>query len=427
MTVPAHLPVLLGDLVLIIAVARLLGAAATRLGQPAVIGEIVGGILLGPTLLGHYSSTVFPAAVRPTLSDVANVGVCVFMFGIGVELDHRLLRGQARTAATVALGAIAVPFGFGVLLALYLVRHHPTSHHAGFVLFMGTAMSVTAFPVLARILTDKKLLRTPIGGLAMACAAFGDVLAWTLLVISVALARVDGHPWRLLWVVPYLAVMVGVVRPAAARYARRHDGIGQAVTRPSNLLVLAAVAVGLAASAVATDRMGLHQIFGAFLFGVVLPREGVAAVRERALPWITKASALLLLPVFFIVAGFKVDLRHLDGTDVGELALILLVAIGGKLLGGFGAARALGVSRRHSAVLAVLLDTRGLTELIALSVGVQAGVLDARLNALMVVMAVATTTLTGVLLRWVYPPERVRLDAERARGDHHRIRQEPTP
>ena len=196
--------------------------------------------------------------------------------------------------------------------------------------------------------------------------------------------------------------------------------------RPSNLFALAAVAVGLAASAVATDRMGLHQIFGAFLFGVILPREGVAAVRERALPWITKASALLLLPVFFIVAGFKVDLRHLDSTDLGELALILLVAIGGKMLGGFGAARALGVSRRYSAVLAVLLDTRGLTELIALSVGVQAGVLDARLNSLMVVMAVVTTTLTGVLLRWVYPPDRVRLDAERARADTDWMRQEPT-
>lgn len=421
---PHHIPVLLADLVLIIVVARLLGGTATRLGQPAVIGEIVGGILLGPTLLGHYSTTVFPNAVRPTLSDAANVGVCVFMFGIGLELDHRLLRGQARTAATVALGAIAVPFVLGLLLALRLLAHHPTAHHAGFVLFVGTAMSVTAFPVLARILADKQLLRTPIGSLAMACAALGDVLAWTLLVVSIALARANGHPMRLLWVVPYLMVMIGVVRPAAARHARRQTND---TSRAAAVLVLLAVAVGLGASAVATDRMGLHQIFGAFLFGVNMPREGLAAVRERVLPRIADASALLLLPVFFIVAGLKVDLRHLDGTDLGELMLIMLVAIGGKLFGGFGAARFLGVSRRHSAVLAVLLDTRGLTELIVLSVGVQAGVLDAELNSLMVVMAVVTTALTGVLLRWVYPPDRVRLDAERASADHPWIRQEPMP
>ena len=276
MTVPAHLPVLLGDLVLIIAVARLLGAAATRLGQPAVIGEIAGGILLGPTLLGHAGTTVFPAAVRPALSDVANVGVCVFMFGIGVELDRRLLRGQARMAATVALGAIAVPFGFGVLLALYLLRNHPTAHHAGFVLFMGTAMSVTAFPVLARILTDKKLLRTPIGGLAMACAAArrragvdaaGDLgragaggRASVAGAVGGSVSRGDGR--------------CGASGAGAAMRGVMADRAGRRAA--ANLLVLVAVAVGLAASAVATDRMGLHQIFGA-----VPVRRGAAARRSR--------------------------------------------------------------------------------------------------------------------------------------------------
>jgi len=410
---------LLLDLAVIVVVARLLGVLARLLGQPAVIGEILGGILLGPTLLGGAITTaLFPAAVRPSLQALASVGVCVFMFLVGLELDRNLLRGQSRIATSVSVSAIVLPFTLGALLALYLAGNHPTGHRLAFVLFLGTAMSITAFPVLARILADKGLIRTPIGGLALACAAVDDVLAWSLLAVVAALAGGGAHPWRALLAVPFAAVMLYVVRPLLARLAaRRADGraAGRADGRRlTGLLagagVLVAVSAGLLLSAEATGWMGLHAIFGAFLFGVVMPREGAAALRERALPLIERVCWILLLPVFFMVAGLKVDLSAVDATALGELGLILLVAIGGKFAGAFLGARVNGVRTRHSAVLAILINTRGLTELIVLTVGLQLGVLDPALYSLMVVMALVTTAMTGVLLRLVYPPQRVRLD-----------------
>jgi Kef-type K+ transport system membrane component KefB len=413
------------DLAVIVGLARLLGALARRLGQPAVIGEILGGILLGPTLFnGAITTALFPTDVRPYLTTLASVGVCVFMFLVGLELNRNPLRGQVRIATTVSLSTILVPFGLGALLALYLIDNHQTGHRLGFVLFLGTAMSVTAFPVLARILTDKGLIYTPIGGLALACAAVGDVLAWSLLAVVAALV-VDGggDPWRVVLVVPYAAFMFGVVRHLA-RLAARRTTSGHATTagrRPgagllSGAGVLVAVSVGLLLSARATEWMGLHAIFGAFLFGVAMPRGGATALREHALPWIGRVCSILLLPVFFMVAGLTVDLSTVDLTALGELALIMLVAVGGKFGGGLLGARVSGMRWRQSAVLAILLNARGLTELIVLAVGLQLAVLDPDLYSLMVVMALVTTAMTGVLLRFVYPDERVRQDIA-ARAD----------
>jgi len=414
---------LLLALVVIIASARLLGALARRLGQPAVIGEILGGILLGPTLFGGaVTEAVFPADVRPMLSTLASIGVCVFMFLVGLHLDHRLLSGQGRIATTVSLSAIALPFGLGVLLALYLAGNHPTGNRLAFVLFLGTAMSITAFPVLARILTDKGLIDTPIGGLALACAAVDDVLAWSLLAVVAALADGGTDPWRILLVVPFAALMLKVVRPPLARLTARRPAGG----RWAGVGVLVAVAIGLLVSAYATEWMGLHAIFGAFLLGVVMPREGAAALRERAMPWIERVSSLVLLPVFFVVAGIKVDLSTTDVTVLGELGLILLVAIGGKCVGAFTGARINGVRTRHSAVLAILINTRGLTELIVLTVGLQLGVLDQSLYSLMVVMALVTTAMAGVLLRLVYPPDRVRQDIAAREVDAVSVRGQPS-
>ncbi|MFC0527576.1 cation:proton antiporter domain-containing protein [Phytohabitans kaempferiae] len=395
-------------ILVIVVVARIFGMLARKVGQPPVIGEILGGILLGPTLFsGVVTDAVFPTDVRPSLATIASIGVCVFMFLVGLHFDHRLLQGQSRIATTVSLSSIALPFGLGALLALYLFTNHPTDNKLAFILFMGTAMSITAFPVLARILTDKGLIDTPIGGLALACAAVDDVLAWSLLAVVTALADGGGDPWRVLLVVPFAALMLRVVRPLLARLAARHAANGAW----AGVGVLAAVAVGLYLSASATEWMGLHAIFGAFLFGVVMPREGAVALRERALPWIEKTSAWLLLPVFFVVAGIKVDLSALNGTALGELALIMLVAVGGKCVGAFASARVNGVRPRHSTVLALLINTRGLTELIVLTVGLQLGMLDRGLYSLMVVMALVTTAMAGLLLPFVYPPERVRRDA----------------
>ncbi|MFC9620000.1 cation:proton antiporter [Streptomyces sp. NPDC056930] len=408
---------LLLDLTVIVGLARLLGALARRLGQPAVIGEILGGVLLGPTLFdGEITAFLFPAEVRPSLTTLANIGVCVFMFLVGLEFNRGLLRGQGRIAVSVSLSAIVLPFSLGALLALHLVGNHPTGHRLAFVLFLGTAMSVTAFPVLARILTDKGLIDTPIGGLALAAAAVDDVLAWSMLAAVAALAGVGGAPWQVLLVLPYAAAMVCVARPLLAGSAKRGAAAGRPTGRLAEAGVLLAVAAGLLLSAEATEWMGLHQIFGAFLFGMVMPREGASRLREHALPRVERICSTLLLPVFFMVAGLKVDLSSLDVTAFGELGLILLVAIGGKFVGAFLGARLNGVRPRHSAVLAVLINTRGLTELIVLTVGLQIGVLDQPLYSLMVVMALVTTGMAGILLPFVYPDGRTQQDL--AARDH---------
>ncbi|MGJ5891823.1 cation:proton antiporter [Streptomyces niveiscabiei] len=399
---------LLLALAVVVTVARLLGALAKRLHQPPVIGEIIGGILLGPTLFdGAITSALFPAAVRPSLTDLANIGVCVFMFLVGLEFNRDLLRGQGRIAASVSLSAIVLPFSLGALLALHLAADHPTDDKLAFVLFLGTAMSVTAFPVLARILTDKGLISTPIGGLALASAAVDDVLAWSLLAAVAALAGAAGTPWHLALVIPYAAAMLWIVRPLLAKLARKDKGH---TSWPIDAAVLLAVAAGVLLSAEATDWMGLHLIFGAFLLGMVLPREGATRLRSRALPWIERVSSLLLLPVFFMVAGLKVNLSTLNATAFGELALILLVAIGGKSLGAYTGARLNGIRPRHATVLALLINTRGLTELIVLTVGLQLGILDQQLYSLMVVMALVTTAMAGIILPFVYPEDRVRQD-----------------
>jgi Kef-type K+ transport system membrane component KefB len=402
----AELPALLLALAVIVAAARLLGWLAGRLGQPPVIGEIVAGILLGPTLAGGAVTTaIFPADVRPALTDLADVGVCIFMVFVGLHLDRELLRGQGRIAATVSVSAMVLPFGLGVLLALYLAARYPTTHRPAFVLFIGTALSITAFPVLARILSDKGLVKTPIGGLALACAALDDVLAWSLLAAVVAIAGASGHPWRVLLVVPFAAVLLKVVRPLLARAGHR--------LRAGPLasgVVLVAGAAGLVLCAEATDWMGLHPIFGAFLFGVALPRDVAPALTARVLPRVEAVNSFVLLPVFFLIVGLKVNLAQTDAGRLAELGLILVAAIGGKGIGAYLGARLCGARPRHSAVLATLLNTRGLTELIALTVGLQLGLLDRTLYSLMVVMAVVTTAMTGVLLRLIYPPGRVRQD-----------------
>lgn len=404
---PAHLPELLLALAVIVAAARLFGTLARRLGQPAVTGEILAGILLGPTLAGGaVTAAIFPSYVRPALSALADVGVCVFMFFVGLHVDRDLLRGQGRLATTVSVSAMVVPFGLGVLLAFYLVGLQPVHDRLAFVLFIGVAMSITAFPVLARILNDSDLIKTPIGGLALACAALDDVLAWSLLAAVVAIADASRDPWRVLLVVPLAAVLLKIVRPMLARLAERHLPAG---TLASSGLIVAA-AVGLTLCSEATDWMGLHPIFGAFLFGVVMPRDRVSALCARVLRGVEKTNSVVLLPVFFLIVGLKVNLADVDARRVVEFLLILVVAIGGKGIGAFAGARVCGARPRYCTVLAILSNTRGLTELIALTVGLQLGLLNQDLYSLMVVMALVTTAMTGVLLRLVYPQERVRDD-----------------
>ncbi|MEU1010668.1 cation:proton antiporter [Streptomyces sp. NPDC005890] len=401
---------LFSDLALILVLAQLLGAVARRFSQPAVIGEVLAGIMLGPTLLGHKASDfLFPTDIRPMLTALADVGMAVFMFIVGLELDRKILRGTGRLAATVSLSSILLPFGLGALLALLLVEDNAPHHRLGFVLFMGTAMSVTAFPVLARILTDRKMQHTPVGGLALACAAIGDVLAWCMLAAVVALAGGGGaHQWYLLLLVPYTGVMLWVVRPLLRKLLATGDG-----TSRLSPAALTAVLAGLLVSGAVTEKIGLHFIFGAFFFGVVMPKESTERLRADITDRVGHVSTHLLLPVFFISVGLKVDLSDLGRSGWLDFALILLVAVSGKFLGAFLSARAHGVTARQSAVLATLMNTRGLTELIILTAGLQLGVLNERLHSLMVAMAVVTTAMAGPLLSVLQP---------RPLADHHLVR-----
>jgi Kef-type K+ transport system membrane component KefB len=408
----ATVQLFLADLAIIILLARLLGALAKRLGQPPVIGELIAGILLGPTLFaGAITTKLFPPTILPSLSALANLGVLLFMFVVGYELDLHLIRGRERVAASVSISSIILPLGLGAALGVWLAGRHHVHHTLPFVLFVGVAMSVTAFPVLARILTDRGMHRTRLGGLALASAAIDDVLAWSLLAVVVAIAGASGggNPLRLALAPVYAVAMFFVVRPLLARLAVVYRRQGRLTPT-----VLAAVLVGLLLSSYATDWMGVKFIFGAFIFGVVMPRELAGAMRQEILERLEQVSVVVLLPVFFVVSGIKVNLATVGLSGLLQLVLILIVAVAGKFGGAFIGATLAGVHGRRAGVLASLINTRGLTGIVILAVGLQAHILDNSLYSLMIVMAIVTTAMTGPLVKRIYPDRFVERDIAEA-------------
>lgn len=389
-----------------------LGWLVQRFREPAVIGEILAGIALGPSLLGllpgNLTEKLFPAEVRPLLSAVAQVGLILFMFLVGWEFEKRLLRPHRTAAFAISFSSVAVAFVLGVGVAFLLYDNHSDvgGNHisfAAFATFMGAAMSVTAFPVLARILSDNGLTRTRVGSVALAGAAVDDVLAWCLLAYVSALVTSGGRISDLLQIgvlsLLYLAFMFLVVRPVLAALVARLVRTGH--WRQLFLMLCA----GALLSSWATTWIGIHAIFGAFLFGFVMPREPAAELGtqlRRPLDHI----ALVLLPVFFVVTGLGVDIGGLHGREYLELAAIIAVACAGKLIGAIVPARAFGFSWTESRTLGLLMNTRGLTELIILNAAVSLGVLDGQMFTMMVIMALVTTALAGPLLprseaRWL--------------------------
>jgi Kef-type K+ transport system membrane component KefB len=407
------LVLLLAQVIVITLVSRLVGMIAKRVGQPQVVAEIAGGIALGPSLFGKYlpaaQQALFPAASLGGLKLLAQLGLLLFMFLIGLELDPKLLNGRKRASVAISQTSIVLPFGLGIGLAMSL---HASLAPAGvgflpFALFMGIAMSITAFPVLARILKERDLMRSRVGAIAIACAAVDDVSAWTLLAFVVAITAskgMSGALWTLAFAASYVALLLTVVRPFLARALKRE---GKRAELWSSLTALAL----LAASSCLTELIGIHALFGAFLAGVVLPR-GIK-LNKKALGGLTFVATVLLLPTFFAYSGLRTRVGLVQSAaDWGLVALIIGLATLGKGLGSSFAARICGMRWREASVIGVLMNTRGLVELIVLNIGLDLGVISPMLFTMLVLMALVTTLATTPLVSWIYPEREVLREAE---------------
>ena len=391
---------------IILVITRSCGWLLARLGQPRVVGELAGGILLGPLALGHLLPAsfglLFPSDRLRPLEVVSNVGLVLFLFVIGSELDLNEVRQNRRATVAIALGSMGLPFALGaglspLLLARFGLPHVP---RLGFLLFVGISMSITALPVLARIIEDRKRSNRPIDSTiavnALLCAAANDLFAWFLLAVTLTLLHGSGGALpvflRLVTLACYIAAMLFVVRPLARFWID---------CKPvSPLWPWFAGMVGLAfLSAHITDLLGIHAFFGAFLAGICVPRRTLGTIRltdalRRPLQFIISAT----LPVFFVMTGLRMQRDMFDRSGLGWLAIVLLVAVVGKIGGAMLAARVSGMRWYLALRIGILLNTRGLVELIVLNVGYKEGILSPLLFTVFVLMAIITTAMTVPLL-----------------------------
>lgn len=403
---------LLLQILVIVVAARLLGRLFKRMGQPAVIGEVAAGIALGPSLLGaalpEATAFIFPAPSLPGLQLLSQLGLILFLFIVGMEVDITALRNRAHSAVVVSHASIVAPFGLGMALALYLYQDFAPDGVAftPFALFMGAALSITAFPVLARIIQERGLQETRVGALSITCAAVDDVTAWSALAVVVGIARV-GAGWAGLGVAllaaVYVIFMLKVVRPMLARaavvYASR-ENLGPGVVASVILLVLG--------SAYICELIGIHALFGAFLAGAIMPAD--SEIRRRMIEKLRDLTLLIFLPLFFAFTGLRTKIGLLNTPELWiDCGIIIVIATVGKWVGSSLAARFVGESWRDSLALGALMNTRGLMELIVLNIGLELGVLSDEIFAMMVLMALATTFMAGpalTLIEKVFAPVR---------------------
>jgi Kef-type K+ transport system membrane component KefB len=386
-------------LLTIIVTCRVMGSVFRYLRQPPVIGEVLAGIMLGPSLLGRVAHGVaeylLPPEVAPFLGLFSQLGVILYMFMVGLEFDTTALLRRGHAAVAISHASIVVPFLLGAALALGLYSRLSTGEvpFSVFALFLGVAMSVTAFPVLARILTDLGLSQSPLGVMALTCAAVDDVTAWCLLalVVGVAQAKIGGTVVVVLGAAAYIVLMVVAARSLAPRLSRFEEH-GELAVGTTSLILIAVLF-----SAWITEFIGIHAVFGAFALGAVIPHD--SAISRQFTRKMQDVISVLLLPAFFAYTGMRTQIGLVANIEEWLLCgLIILVATLGKFGGSLAAARLVGIGWRDASSLGVLMNTRGLMELIVLNVGLDLRVISPKLFAMMVVMAVVTTVSTTPIL-----------------------------
>lgn len=395
------LAILLAQIVTIILVARLFGWICRRIGQPSVVGEIIAGIVLGPSLVGLYwpelSVALFPAQSLNNLQFLSQIGLILFMFIVGMELDLNVLRTRAHEAVVISHASIIIPFSLGMILAYFIYESFAPQNvqFLSFGLFMGIAMSITAFPVLARIVQERGIHKTKLGSIVITCAAADDITAWCILAAVVAIVKAGSFGsavYVIMLAIVYVFVMLKMVRPFLKRVGDLHSS-QENLSKP----VVGIFFVVLILSSYVSELIGIHALFGAFMTGVIMPEN--TRFRSVFTEKIEDVALVLLLPLFFVFTGLRTQIGLLNDVELWKVtALIIFVAVAGKFAGSALAARVVGQNWKDSLTIGALMNTRGLMELVVLNIGYDLGVLGPEMFAMMVIMALVTTIMTGPAL-----------------------------
>ena len=395
------LALLLFQIITIVLVARIFGWIFRKIGQPSVIGEIIAGIVLGPSLFGMYfpdmKEALFPVASLGNLQLLSQIGLILFMFVIGMELDLKVLKNKANEAVVISHASIVIPFALGIGLSYYIYHQFapPGIEFLSFSLFMGIAMSITAFPVLARIVQERGIHKTRLGTIVITCAAADDITAWCILAVVIAIVKA-GSFVSSLYVIGlafvYVLTMLFVVKPFLKR-------VGDLYAKKSNIKksVVAIFLLTLIVSSYLSEIIGIHALFGAFLMGAIMP--DIAKFRNVFIDKVEDVSVILLLPLFFVFTGLRTEIGLINDAYLWKVTgCIIAVAVVGKFIGSALAAKFVGQNWRDSLTIGALMNTRGLMELVVLNIGYELGVLSPKVFTMMVIMALVTTFMTGPAL-----------------------------
>ena len=412
------LALLLAQIISIIIVARIFGWVCRKIGQPTVVGEMIAGIVLGPSLIGMYFpdffNTLFPEKSLVNLEFLSMIGLILYMFVVGMELDFKVLKNKAQEAIVISHASIIIPFtlGMGLTYFIYDLFAPPGVQFLPFALFIGISMSITAFPVLARIVQERDMHKTRLGTIVMTCAAADDITAWSLLAVVIAIAKA-GTPVSALYTIAlaviYVFMMMKVIRPFLGRIGNLYHS-----KETMSKSIVGIFFLTLIISSYITEVIGIHALFGAFMAGAVMP--GNTRFREIFIDKVEDVATLILLPLFFVYTGLRTEIGLLNDPALWEITgIIILVAVGGKFIGSFIAAKYVGQGWRDSLVVGALMNTRGLVELVVLNIGYDLGVLSPEIFAMLVIMALTTTFMTGPILNlidWIFKSKQEKIPQE---------------